>query len=325
MAAALGATSPGVAGCGDTAPALTGSGGSTSSGDGGAATSSSTSGSGGSGAATQTSAASGGAGSSTGQGGSPPSGLSILAWNLEQFPLTASAPALVEEVLAELQPDVVGVEEIEDDAAFFAMADTLPGYQAIIADDPFNYTRVGMLYREDAVTVDAVETLFLDDSYAFPRPPLKAHLTVQATGFDFDFVVIHLKAQIDAASEARRLAGCNALDSWIQKRLADGLEGDIVLAGDYNDKITDAPDHNVFEVFLAAPEQYRFLTQEVVDDDDYSYIPFTSLIDHVLVTTSVLAAYGNGSTQAVHLESTVAGYESSVSDHRPILTRFASP
>lgn len=322
-------------GCGQ--PGVTiagGSGGTTSSGGGqgaSAASSGGVSGGGTGGAAgSVVSGGSGGATTTTGSGGSAGSagsaaGISILAWNLESFPLTPEAPALIEGVLADLLPDVVGVEEIKDDAAFIALAAALPGYAAVIADDPTNFTRAGLLYRSESVVVSDVEILFEDNSFAFPRPPLKAHIAVNGQGFDFDFLVIHLKAQIDAASEARRRAGCEALAGWIEERLLNGDDTDVILAGDFNDKITDPPEHNVFQVFLDQPAQYRFLTQPVADAGDYSYIPFTSLIDHVLVTTSVLAPYGAGTTQAVPLEETVPDYENKVSDHRPILTRFAAP
>ncbi len=258
-------------------------------------------------------------------GGERRAGPSILAWNMESFPLTENAPEIARGVLAAMRPDVVAVQEIEDEEAFFEMVDSLSGYAAVVADESDGYTRVGVLYREETVDVSEAETLFEDDEHTFPRPPLKVHVSMKGTDLDFDFVAVHLKARMDAASRARRAAACHALQAWIDQRLADGGDPDIVVAGDWNDKITEGHRHNVFQGFLDAPERYRFLTQEVADAGDYSYIPYGSLIDHVLVTTSLLDAYGDGATLAVHLEKSVTGYVKRVSDHRPIHVQFGQP
>lgn len=252
-------------------------------------------------------------------------GLSVLAWNMERFPLSPRAPGRIEDVIEEMQPDVVGVAEIADDDAFLAMIDSIEGYAAVIADDPRSDTRVGLVYRRGSVAVSEVETLFEHDRYAFPRPPLKAHVDVEGASFDFDFVAVHLKARMDRRSKARREAAVRALESWAEDRVYSGADPDLMIAGDWNDMLTVAPRHNVFRPFLDAPNRYRFLTQEVADIGDYSCIPWTSLIDHVLVTTPLLEAYGDGTTEAVHLEKSVASYVDDVSDHRPIRVRFAPP
>lgn len=251
-----------------------------------------------------------------------PAGLSIVAWNLRQFPLKDSTPERVASLVDELSPDVVGVQEIDDRDAFDEMADALPGYTAVVAEDPDSYSQVGMLYREDRVSVSEIETLFPHDNYAFPRGPLKAHVTLRDGSFDFDLLVLHLKAMPDPKSQARRRAACERLDRWVTDRIATGADPDIVLAGDFNDSLADEGQDNVFEAFLSKPLEYRFLTAPVHSAGDYSYIPKPSLIDHVLVTTPVLEAYGDGTTEALHLEKSVPGYVKTISDHRPVLSRF---
>jgi hypothetical protein len=62
-----------------------------------------------------------------------------------------------------------------------------------------------------------------------------------------------------------------------------------------------------------------------LSDGRHSREDIPRLIDHVLVTTSLLDAYGDGATEAVHLEDSVTGYVKQVSDHRPIRARFALP
>lgn len=268
----------------------------------------------------------GAGGGGAGGGGAPVAGVSVMSWNLETFPLVPDTASRVAEILTDIRPDVVSVQEIEDPAAFLALPDVLPGYAAVLNDDPGGFLRVGILYNTSRVALSEVETLFYGDFYAFPRPPLKAHVTVigaEPPGIDFTLLVLHLKAQLDAASQARRLAACEALDTWIRGQLAAGPELDFVLAGDWNDELGDPPQYNVFQGFLDDPATYTFLTEPAAEAGEFSYLPFESMIDHVMITTDALGEYGDGTTEVLHLEASYPEYEAGVSDHRPVLVRFA--
>ena len=243
---------------------------------------------------------------------------SIVTWNLEGLPHSAGATARVAEILQGLAPDVAALEEVADPAAFDELVADMPGYAGILNDDPGAYTRLGLLYQKERVAVSEVETLFPGDWYAFPRPPLKARFTIDGPEpIDFVAVVVHLKAQLDADSQARRLAGCQALDAWVRGRLDVGSERDYVLLGDFNDQLTDATADNVFSPFLTAPDRYSFLTLPLAEAGEHSYIPFQSLIDHVLVTSDMLVEVGSGLTEVLPLEQTVSDY-ASITDHRPV-------
>jgi endonuclease/exonuclease/phosphatase family metal-dependent hydrolase len=248
---------------------------------------------------------------------------SILTWNVESFPLTPTAVAGAAAVLTDLAPDVVALQEIEDEQAFDDLLAALPDYDGVLNDDPGAFIRVGLVYRRDRVALAEVDTLFPSDWYAFPRPPLKAHVTVDAvTPIDFTIVVLHLKAQLDDESEARRRRACEVLDGWVRDRLAAGDEQDFVLLGDLNDKLTDPPEWNVFLPFLDHPELYRFLTLPLAEAGDHSYIPFESMIDHVLVTADMNAEIGGGETEVLPLEQSVGNYDD-ITDHRPVRTRLS--
>lgn len=263
-----------------------------------------------------------GTGGADGSGGAPQTGgvATMMTWNLENFPLTSQTPGLVLQAFEELQPDLVAVEEIADVGAFEALIASLDGYAGILNDDPGAFQRVGLVYRTDRVSVDDVATLFPDDWYAFPRPPLLARVTVAGDPpIDFYTVVLHLKAQLDDASANRRRAACAALDGWIRDQMEATGERDIVLLGDMNDKLTDPEGANVFQVFLDEPDQVRFLTLPAAEAGEYSYIPFEGMIDHVLVTTDMLDEVGTGQTEVLHLDETIADYDA-LSDHRPVRT-----
>jgi len=95
-----------------------------------------------------------------------------------------------------------------------------------------------------------------------------------------------------------------------------------MIAGDWNDDLTDPEEDNVFTAFLERPEQYRFLTNTAAEHGDYSYIPFKKLIDHVMVTTDSLGEYGDGSTEVLRPDQADPSYRYDVSDHRPVVSRF---
>jgi endonuclease/exonuclease/phosphatase family metal-dependent hydrolase len=270
----------------------------------------------GAGPATSASASSGGQG---GAGSGPAANeASVVSWNLESFPLTPGAVAGAAAIVEDLRPDVIALQELADPAGFEQLLAALPDYDGVLNDDPGAFLRVGLLTRRERVTVDEVRTLFASDWYAFPRPPLAARVHIDAAiPIDFVAVVLHLKAQLDGESEARRRAACEALDAWVKAELASSEEQDYVLLGDFNDKITDPPQWNVFGAFLDQPELYSFLTMPAAQAGEHSYIPFESMIDHVLVTADALGEVGTGATEVLPLEQTVADYDS-ITDHRPV-------
>ncbi len=255
--------------------------------------------------------------------------LSLMTWNLEDYPLSSKTPDQAASIVAQLRPDLIAVQEVADPTAFAALESKLPaGYQIVINDDPGAFLRVALVTQSQRVTVSEVETLFKNDAYAFPRPPLKARVLAQGVGsgsFDFVVVVVHLKAQLNQASQDRRKDACIKLDAWLSAELAKGGEQDYVVIGDFNDELDDPPQWNVFGPLLSKSSTYTFLTSAEVQAGKYTYLPFQSFLDHVLVTSDALVEYGAGSTNVLELEKSVTDYENGVSDHRPVLSVFQSP
>jgi len=244
----------------------------------------------------------------------------VMAWNLQTFPKAVSTVARVGQVLASMPVDVVGVEEIQDLDAFAQLDTRLADFQGVLASNGDGYSRVGLLYRSSTVSVDGVETLFLGDGQAFPRPPLAAH--VHGQGVDLTLVVVHLKAQSDAASQARRKAAVGKLDTWMKARAGER----ILVVGDWNDEVTDPAADNVFQALLDQPDTYTVLTLPLAQmPGESTYIPIPGFIDHMVLTHNALGEWGAGSTEVLHLDASDPQYESILSDHRPVLTRFHPP
>ncbi|MEM9459358.1 MAG: endonuclease/exonuclease/phosphatase family protein [Myxococcota bacterium] len=249
--------------------------------------------------------------------------LSMVSWNIEHFPLTDQTEDAVIELVEDLQPDLVGVQEIQDREAFEDLVDRLDDYEGLIGARGY-FTRVGILYRSSAVELLESEDLFVDDTYHFPRSALSADFDVlgAAESTTLSFAVVHLKAFGDSQSVARRRGAVDLLRGWVDERRDDDA-GQIVIVGDWNDRLTDDEEDNVFLPLTEDDARAQFLTMEAAEAGESSYIPFPSLIDHIMVTDEIFDALDYQQTEVLYLDQTWSGtYEQTVSDHRPVQARF---
>ncbi|HUS65752.1 MAG TPA: endonuclease/exonuclease/phosphatase family protein [Kofleriaceae bacterium] len=250
--------------------------------------------------------------------------LTVLSWNVEQFPLAEPTLDVVAGAIAELAhpPDAIGFQEIRDTAALEKLATELGDYEVHLGKSD-GFTRVAVVTNRARVRVDAVETLFPDDRDAFPRAPVFAHLAVDAgdgTELPLLFAVVHLKAMEDAASHTRRREAVRLLRQALDERAAAG-ERAAVAVGDWNDRLTDTGDGNVFGAFQS-DDAYAFLTAPLAAAGDVSYIPLQTLIDHVLLSAAGRETFVPRSTEVRHLDETIEGYTEVVSDHRPVVSEL---
>ncbi len=247
--------------------------------------------------------------------------LRIASWNIENFPKHARTAEHVRRLIEAEELDLVGVQEIDDIEAFEALAASLPEHGFYYTFDRWAYTRVGFLYRQSLFEVGEVERLFSRETFAFPRDPIAAEIRVKGTDFDFLFVVVHLKAQVDERSRMRRAAGIARLGEWI--RMEQETEPEIIVVGDFNDSLQDPESENVFtplledgHVFLSGTENSPELA------GDYSYVPFRAMIDHIMVTRETMDEYGGGRTYIHSPDLDDPAYLDIVSDHRPVISEF---
>jgi endonuclease/exonuclease/phosphatase family metal-dependent hydrolase len=245
-----------------------------------------------------------------------------MTWNLRHFPLTSATEDAVVDILDELGPDLVGVQEIESSSTFFDVVRALDDYDGILGHE--GDTRVGLAFRTDTFELVEVEHLFDGDWSAFPRPVLAATMRLRKAlePTEVVFVVVHLKAMSGASNEARRRDAIEKLRKWIDERRAGGT-ANIVVLGDWNDSIDEPEEWNVFGALLDPAARVELLTTSLAAAGEFSYVPFEKLIDHVAVTDETLDVLVHRSTDVIPLETTWAGdYLEDVSDHRPVRTRF---
>jgi endonuclease/exonuclease/phosphatase family metal-dependent hydrolase len=250
--------------------------------------------------------------------------IDAMTWNLRHFPLTSATEDAVVEILDELAPDLVAVQEVESASTFYGVVNALDGYEGILGHE--GDTRVGLAYRTDTFEVVGVEHLFDDDWYAFPRPvpAVTMRLRDALEPTEVVFVVVHLKAMSGSSNEARRRSAIEKLRAWIDARRASGA-ANVVVLGDWNDSIDEPEEWNVFGALLDPAADVELLTFAAAAAGEYSYVPYQKLIDHIAVTDETLEVLVHQGTSVVPLDTTWADYLEEVSDHRPVRTRFGLP
>lgn len=255
----------------------------------------------------------------------------IATWNIENFPKSGKNTIESTSLLIQnLDIDLIAVQEIASINAFDSLMSKLDNRRGILSDDTYNssdYQKTGIIYKTDIISIGSgtVKSLFENDSYAFPRPPLAAFVEVRDEAgiqFDFNIIVLHLKAYGDDESESRRRSACLKLKGYIDAEIAAGADPDFVVLGDWNDQLTDTGEDNVFLPFLDNPDDYLFLTGSLINQYSYIDTRYKSLIDHIMVSRNCLDEYGRGDAEVLYLDDVYSEYPAIISDHRPVLAIF---
>ena len=260
----------------------------------------------------------------------------IATWNLHNFSVWGPGDYRVETVAAaimELSPDILAVQELkvapdtegEPPQAWHRLLDLLPQHTGLHAPWSTYDTTVGLIYRGDRVTVLGHETLFEDDDYAFPRPPLRVWVSVD-TGegqMTFDLIVLHLKAFGDSVE--RRREALEKLDALLD---AEGDPRTVVL-GDFNDTPYDSQADNVYwETFLNMEPEYYFVTMALppgtVSSTGWFHIEDGvekpgEFLDHIILTGPLYEAFDSVTAWVEPVEEAeYDDYEQLLSDHFPV-------
>ena len=255
--------------------------------------------------------------------------LEIATWNIENFPKAGNQTINdVAQIIKDLDIDLIGVQEIASVRSFNELLNQLDGWQGVLSNDTYgngNYQKTAILYKTDFISISAVKNIFENDGYAFPRPPLEAYVQIkdlEGVKFDFNMIVLHLKASGGSENEARRKEAIKDLTQYIKSEIAQGVDPDFVVLGDWNDALTDTGSTNVFLPMLNDPQTFMFLTAKLTNQFSYISNTFKSLIDHIMITADAQTEYGQGECKVLYLDRQYLSYPNNVSDHRPVMACF---
>ena len=254
----------------------------------------------------------------------------IVAWNIETYPRTADTDSVVADIIKFLKVDFFAIEEIMDGDAFNDLLDRLPGYggMSTVGMAGFGaYHNLGFIYDSSVVEINSTpELLFVGDSYAFPRPPLKVSITYSTENDTIDFcvVILHLKAMSSGnEDELRRKDAMNKLKNYINERPASD-EADYVLLGDWNSEYTQ---EDFLLTIFHEDTDYKLLTYDFYDNPqkykhNATYPSYDSVIDHIVITKSFNDQINIESIKTLRIDDFYSRYKDLVSDHRPVAFRF---
>jgi endonuclease/exonuclease/phosphatase family metal-dependent hydrolase len=248
--------------------------------------------------------------------------LEIMTWNIENFPASVVTASIVADLIASLDVDIVMTQEIASEGAWTELTERLAATHDTVLSThqygPGDYQKLGVIYRRGLVTTGEMQLLFRADPYAFPRPPLLLPVTID--GETIELVGVHLKAGVELEDAERRQLAFQALDARFREQIAGGGEADIVLLGDYNERVIDAPGQAVMAPLLTAPELYTVRTQPAAAAGDASYLGFGGhFIDHITTTVSLDARWSTAVTRVVDPRTVLPDYRAYVSDHLPVV------
>ncbi|MFH2051716.1 MAG: endonuclease/exonuclease/phosphatase family protein [bacterium] len=260
--------------------------------------------------------------------------LEIITWNLENFAKNGAATvAYVADAVSALDVDIVALQEVMNVVQFRALDDALPGWDGYRAVTAYADMNLAYLYRNSSPLV--VESIYeiLADEYALPRSPL----VLQGSFAGQPLVVINnhykccgdnrIEPTNERDEETRRRDASILLDDYIARNFS-GVR--VVVVGDFNDELTDDQEDNVFDVFLQAPDRYRFVDLDIASgpDSGWSYPSWPSHLDHILITSDLFDAMARPDTEVRvlrlydYLSSGWSEYDKNISDHLPVLLRL---
>ncbi len=231
-------------------------------------------------------------------------------------------------LIKESGASVMGLEEVGSEDAVKRLINYLPGYDFVIGTtgvrDGGKSQRLVVLYDTAKVQCDKSSMEELKDVMVpelAGEGRLRAPLAVKmkADNFDFTLVVCHMKARFDEEAKEIRSAQADKLNSWIQNKIKDGGEKDVIVVGDFNDFLGSIP-------LKKMESQLYFVTQEAAQKGEYSNIKFKSLIDQIGVTSVSGGAEANYISQSVHMPDIgkYPNFVKRISDHKPVVASFRS-
>lgn len=221
----------------------------------------------------------------------------------------------IAQIIKDSGASVLGLEEVANLDGLRRVLKYLPDYGYILGKS--GQQMVGIIFDKDRVTYDANSIEQLEDATVGNpglRPPLSVDMKVD--NFDFNMVVMHLKAGFKPSAIETRNKQAKIINRWLQDHYKDKADKDVILVGDYNDYVgSEALDA------LDKGDTVDYTTQDGDAKGIYSNIRYKTLIDHGAVSNVEGGAadeFIEGSVRTID-ENQFKNYSERISDHKPIL------
>ena len=296
----------------------------------------------------------GGAGGSSSSGGSGGSGgtqqeaaaplpVRVVNWNVRNFfndkvdsPEISGETLLstadydkklgqVTSVLSGLKPDIVILEEIENENVTDAIADKLGGYPnraTTQGNDPRGID-IAIMSRFSIDKIVSHKHEFFSPStdgmttFVYSRDVLEAHLTIN--GRHVVLLGVHFKAKDDAHSQLKRLAEAEHTRKLALQIGADDSSAAVVVLGDFNSTPDSAP---MKALIGSPPAKYATVGDLIPAAERYSTI---YLGQHELIDNQVMNGPADTLIDSSYPDSVSILHSATVnatSDHSPVVATY---
>lgn len=253
-----------------------------------------------------------------------------VTWNIEWFPKNGNQTAdSVSKIITALNADLIGLQEIDDTTMFRQVINNIPNYELQYGSGRFG--GLAFVYNTNTVQVHSIYKIYDSSPYwnALPRSPLVIEFT-----YNGDSLIVinnHFKCCGDGTLETgntsdqeyRRYIASKLIKQHID---ANHANQKVIVLGDLNDVLTDAPENNVFQRFLNDSLNYAFADMSIAqtNNGDWSYPTWPSHIDHILITNELFPYLNElgSEIKTIKVDQFYTngwnGYDNNVSDHRPV-------
>lgn len=204
------------------------------------------------------------------------------------YPRNGKDYAMMAQLLEGHDLDVVALQEVNGDGAM-ELLELSSLYDWSAGDSGWSQNPV-LLWRSDRVEVTDLREVALDCNEWPSKDPLVAQVSSLDGSLAFTLVVVHFKPYSNNTDAEQRYTQAEQLHAWLTEELLlethrAPFHENVVIAGDFNDAFVPLnPSWDSLEVFEEDP-RFHFLTAE---SEDYSQIPYRSLIDHLVVSEPLL-------------------------------------
>ncbi|MBI5326668.1 MAG: endonuclease/exonuclease/phosphatase family protein [Ignavibacteriae bacterium] len=259
-----------------------------------------------------------------------PDTISIATFNIswlgdgidDEIPRTDADYKRIAYIISQLNPDIMGLQEIENESAIKKLLKFLPGYDFYIGTKGGNQNP-SLIYKKDIKVSEEYEYTPLIVEPNKTRPGLIAK--VRKGNFDFIMLVVHLKstsrydstAELEQNSRELRMKQSDIISNWVDSVLSLKSEKDIIILGDFNDypnRVTNPTLNSIAE-----NPHLRFITQDLKS----CKFPILNGIDHIIASVNAGKRYIPGSLRLYDFYSSISESEiEKISDHCPVLVQF---
>lgn len=253
--------------------------------------------------------------------------IDIVTWNLEFFP--ASNEKTIEalsEVMMDLDADIFALQEIRHTGWLSNLMEKIPHY-GYVSSQQSSFMDLAIIYKKDMFKFVRQVEPFAENDYDFAgRPPLRGDFIYYKDGKNIPITIIDVHMKCCGSGLQRRKNAVEKLHAYADKEFKNGNKNLIIL-GDWNDDLKDAPGEHSFEPFFN-DERFYFTNEDLVYDieqSSYPHEPWVSYLDHILVTEYLIPKNSGYRIQTILIDKFMGSmeiYEKLLSDHRPVALGF---